>query len=42
MIDICVIFTATTTGPGGPNLHIYNSENGELVKEFMHKKQTGW
>lgn len=32
----------TTAGPGGPNLHIYNSENGELVKEFMHKKQTGW
>ncbi|XP_069687776.1 eukaryotic translation initiation factor 2A [Periplaneta americana] len=27
---------------GGPNLHIYKSDNGELVKEFIHKKQIGW
>ncbi|KAK3907733.1 Eukaryotic translation initiation factor 2A [Frankliniella fusca] len=32
----------TTAGPGGPNLHIFKSENGELVKDFIHKKQTGW
>ncbi|KAJ1523460.1 hypothetical protein ONE63_001315 [Megalurothrips usitatus] len=32
----------TTAGPGGPNLGIYNAENGELVKDFIHKKQTGW
>lgn len=35
-------FSATTAGPGGPNLHIYKSDNGDLVKDFIHKKQTGW
>ncbi|KAK7862837.1 hypothetical protein R5R35_000852 [Gryllus longicercus] len=27
---------------GGPNLHIWKAETGELVKDFVHKKQSGW
>ena len=28
--------------PGNPNLHIWKSETGELVRAFVHKKQIGW
>ncbi|XP_015602162.1 eukaryotic translation initiation factor 2A isoform X2 [Cephus cinctus] len=36
-------FIATPANPqGSPNLHIWKSENGELVKSFIHKKQTDW
>nr|CAD7424055.1 unnamed protein product [Timema monikensis] len=33
----------TPTNPTpGPNLHIWRVETGELVKEFMQKRQIGW
>ncbi|KAJ9594298.1 hypothetical protein L9F63_014303, partial [Diploptera punctata] len=36
-------FTVSQVNPqGGPNLHIYKSDTGELVKAFIHKKQIGW
>jgi translation initiation factor 2A len=36
-------FIVTQSNPqGGPNLHIFKSECGELVKDFIHKKQIGW
>ncbi|XP_076665735.1 eukaryotic translation initiation factor 2A isoform X1 [Andrena cerasifolii] len=36
-------FIATQSSPQGtPNLHIWKSESGELVKSFKQKKQTDW
>ncbi|XP_067013815.1 eukaryotic translation initiation factor 2A [Anabrus simplex] len=36
-------FMVTAANPqGGPNLHIWKSETGELVKDFIQKKQSGW
>ncbi|XP_044266198.1 eukaryotic translation initiation factor 2A [Tribolium madens] len=36
-------FYVTKDDPQGkPNLNIYKSENGELVKSFIHKKQGNW
>lgn len=36
-------FTVSNANPQGtPNLNIYKSENGELVKSFVHKKQGNW
>ncbi|CAH1183593.1 unnamed protein product [Phaedon cochleariae] len=36
-------FTVNNANPqGSPNLKIYKSENGELVKTFVHKKQGNW
>lgn len=36
-------FTVNKANPeGSPNLKIYKSENGELVKTFVHKKQANW
>nr|CAH7758227.1 unnamed protein product [Callosobruchus chinensis] len=36
-------FTVSNANPQGtPNLRIYKSENGELVKTFVHKKQANW
>ncbi|CAH1959555.1 unnamed protein product [Acanthoscelides obtectus] len=36
-------FTVSNANPQGtPNLHVYKSENGELVKSFIHKKQVNW
>jgi translation initiation factor 2A len=36
-------FIVTKEDPQGkPNLHIYKSVNGELVKSFVHKKQGNW
>lgn len=38
-----ISFSATLTNPqGSPNLHIYTSKDGELVKNFVHKKQSDW
>ncbi|XP_017891811.1 eukaryotic translation initiation factor 2A [Ceratina calcarata] len=36
-------FTATLSNPQGtPNLNIWKSETGELVKSFIQKKQSDW
>nr|XP_003707307.1 PREDICTED: eukaryotic translation initiation factor 2A [Megachile rotundata] len=36
-------FIATVSNPQGvPNLHIWKSETGELVKSFVQKKQSDW
>ncbi|XP_054011348.1 eukaryotic translation initiation factor 2A [Hylaeus anthracinus] len=36
-------FIATQANPqGSPNLHIWKSESGELVKSFIQKKQIDW
>ncbi|CAL7949818.1 unnamed protein product [Xylocopa violacea] len=36
-------FIATVSNPQGtPNLHIWKSETGELVKSFVQKKQSEW
>nr|CAD7447784.1 unnamed protein product [Timema bartmani] len=36
-------YLVTPTNPTpGPNLHIWRVETGELVKEFMQKRQIGW
>ncbi|PSN36308.1 Eukaryotic translation initiation factor 2A [Blattella germanica] len=36
-------FTVSQANPqGGPNLHIFKSDTGELIKDFVHKKQIGW
>jgi len=36
-------FVVNSANPqGSPNLNIYKSENGELVKNFVHKKQSNW
>lgn len=36
-------FTVNNANPQGtPNLNIYKSENGQLVKNFTHKKQINW
>ncbi|CAG9854846.1 unnamed protein product [Phyllotreta striolata] len=36
-------FTVTRANPeGSPNLKIYKTEDGELVKTFVHKKQINW
>lgn len=36
-------FVVTPANPqGSPNMHIWKSENGDLVKAFVHKKQSGW
>lgn len=36
-------FTVSNANPEGtPNLNIYKSENGELVKSFINKKQVNW
>ncbi|XP_012262464.2 eukaryotic translation initiation factor 2A [Athalia rosae] len=36
-------FIVSKTNPQGtPNLCIWKSENGDLVKEFVHRKQTDW
>ncbi|CAG9840542.1 unnamed protein product [Diabrotica balteata] len=36
-------FTVTNANPqGSPNLKIYKTANGELVKTFVHKKQANW
>ena len=36
-------FTVNSANPqGSPNLNIYKSENGKLLKSFVQKKQTNW
>ncbi|CAH0557666.1 unnamed protein product [Brassicogethes aeneus] len=36
-------FTVSNANPqGSPNLHIYKTATGELIKSFTHKKQTNW
>lgn len=36
-------FVVNSANPqGSPNLNIYKSENGELVKSFVQKKQFHW
>ncbi|KAB0797863.1 hypothetical protein PPYR_04445 [Photinus pyralis] len=36
-------FATNNANPqGSPNLNIYESESGKLVKNFVHKKQTNW
>ncbi|KAF2900544.1 hypothetical protein ILUMI_05644 [Ignelater luminosus] len=36
-------FTVNNSNPqGSPNLNVYKTENGELVKGFICKKQTNW
>ncbi|XP_063224336.1 eukaryotic translation initiation factor 2A [Bacillus rossius redtenbacheri] len=35
-------FVTTASPTPGPNLHIYKAESGELVKDFIHKRQIGW
>ncbi|KAK6633211.1 hypothetical protein RUM44_003812 [Polyplax serrata] len=35
-------FIGNPNQTGNPNLHIWKSESGELVRAFVHKKQTGW
>lgn len=36
-------FTVSNANPqGNPNLKIYRTENGELIKSFVQKKQTNW
>lgn len=36
-------FTVSNANPQGrPNLNIFRTENGELVKNFVHKKQGNW
>lgn len=36
-------FTVSNANPNGsPNLNIFKSENGQLVKNFVHKKQGNW
>lgn len=35
-------FIGNINQQGNPNLHIWKSETGELVRAFMHKKQAGW
>lgn len=36
-------FTVSNANPqGSPNLNIFKSVNGELIKNFIHKKQTNW
>ncbi|KAL0281567.1 UNVERIFIED_CONTAM: hypothetical protein PYX00_002515 [Menopon gallinae] len=36
-------FVITQANPqGSPNLNIWKSETGELVKSFVHKSQMGW
>lgn len=36
-------FTVSNANPQGtPNLKIYKSEGGELVKSFVQKKQVNW
>lgn len=36
-------FTVSNANPqGSPNLNIYKSENGDLIKSFVHKKQGNW
>ncbi|KAK4880100.1 hypothetical protein RN001_008246 [Aquatica leii] len=36
-------FIVNSTNPQGlPNLHIYKSENGKLLKSFVQKKQIKW
>ncbi|XP_050517421.1 eukaryotic translation initiation factor 2A [Diabrotica virgifera virgifera] len=36
-------FTVSNANPQGtPNLKIYKTANGELVKTFVHKKQANW
>lgn len=40
---INLYIAATTSNPQGtPNLHIWRSETGELVKSFIQKKQSDW
>lgn len=34
--------SATQDSQGQPNLFIYKSATGDLVKSFIHKKQIGW
>lgn len=37
------IILVTQTNPQGThNLHIWKSENGELVQSFVQKKQINW
>ncbi|XP_044752195.1 eukaryotic translation initiation factor 2A [Coccinella septempunctata] len=36
-------FAITKANPnGGPNLHIYETKTGKLIKSFEHKKQSNW
>lgn len=36
-------FAITKANPNGaPNLHIYDTKTGKLVKSFEHKKQSNW
>lgn len=36
-------FTVSNANPqGSPNLKIYKTEGGELVKSFIQKKQINW
>jgi hypothetical protein len=43
IIIYLLLSLVTQSNPqGGPNLHIFKSECGELVKDFIHKKQIGW
>ena len=40
---INLYITATSSNPQGtPNLHIWKSETGELVKSLIQKKQSDW
>ncbi|GLV37944.1 eukaryotic translation initiation factor 2A [Carabus blaptoides fortunei] len=36
-------FTVSNASPqGSPNMHIYRTDNWEIVKSFIYKKQTNW
>lgn len=36
-------FTVNNASPqGSPNMHIYRTDNWEMVKSFVYKKQTNW
>lgn len=36
-------FTVSNANPqGAPNLHIYKTATGELLRSFTHKKQGNW